>query len=137
MHVSYFLWGIIFQTKLSKLIKLRKFLLFFFYISILQALLRYIFFFFQQIDKRGCHFHNMLKVFSFSQIVFFTLLSFFTYSLFSHFFLLISFYPYIGLCHSILFYFILYIFFHFFCFVPLNNPTKPNFFLKQLNLWLI
>ena len=76
----------------------------------------------------------MLKVFSFSQLVFFTLLSFFTYSLFSHFFLLISFYPYIGLCHSILFYFILYIFFHFFCFVPLNNPTKPNFFFETIKL---
>ena len=126
MHVSYFLWGIIFQTKLSKLIKLRKFLLlFFFYISNLQALLSYIFIFFQQIDKHGSHFHNMLKVFSFSQIVFFMLLSFCN-SLFSHFFLLISFYPYIGLFHSISLYFGLYILFHFFCFVPLNNPTKPK-----------
>ena len=83
--------------------------------------------FFQQIDKHGSHFHNMLKVFSFSQIVFFIFLSFCN-SLFSHFSLLISFYPYIGLFHSILFYFILYILFHFFCFVPLSNPTKPKIF---------
>ena len=115
--------------KLSKLIKLRKFLLlFFFYISNLQALLSYIFiFFFQQIDKHGSHFHNMVKVFSFSQVVFLILLSFCN-SLFSYFFLLISFYPYIGLFHSILFYFVLYILFHFFRFVPLNNPTKRKFF---------
>ena len=74
----------------------------------------------------------MLKVFSFSQIVFFTLLSFFTYSLFSHFFLLISFYPYIGLCHSILFYSIY--FFSFFLLCPIKQPYKTQFFFETIKL---
>ena len=70
--------------------------------------------FFQQIDKHGPHFHNILKVSSFSQIVFFEPSFFFTCYLFSHFLLLISFYSYI---YFTLFYFILYtlsLFFFFF-----------------------
>ena len=91
--------------------------------------------FFQQIDKHGPHFHNMLKVFSFSQIVFLTLLSFFRYYLFSHFFLLILFYSYIDLFCSILFYSIYS--FSFFLLCPAIKPinsTKPFFFFETIKL---
>ena len=130
--------------ELSKLIKLKK--LIFFYLLNLQALLWYIFIFFNKLMNIAptsiTKFFLFLKYFFFfdPSFFYFYILSFFSFfpvnpCLFLHWFILL----YFVLFYIYIFFFIFFIFF-LLCIVKAIKPINPKknlFFLKQLNLWLI
>ena len=133
--------------ELFKLIKLKK--LIFFYLLNLQALLRYIFIFFNKLMNMAptsiTKFFLFLKkkLFFFDPSFFyFYILSFFSFfpfnsCLFLHWFILL----YFVLFYIYIFFFIFFFYFFFLlCIVKAIKPINPKktfFFLKQLNLWLI
>ena len=134
------MWVIIFQTKLSKLIKFKKLLLLFFFVTsqfYKLYLATYSYFFHKSINMAPTSI-TCWSFFHFLKYFFLTLLSF-LYILFSLSYLsFLSFHFILELISFIIFHFVLLNSFSFFTtFAPLKEPTKTNKILKQLNLWLV